>query len=98
MLEFIKNKLGYTKTWQVLGISKSSLHRYLSGERRISNNLVYKLLEQLSPVEFEDIVSSWDKLKAPGIVKDNGSIDYSLAQHISTDKSGDIRVDNGCST
>jgi len=33
ILEFVKNKLGFSKTCEVLDIAKSSLHRYLSGEK-----------------------------------------------------------------
>jgi hypothetical protein len=34
ILEVVKNRLGYNKAVEVLGISKGSLHNYLHGIRR----------------------------------------------------------------
>jgi len=33
ILEVVKNKLGFSNAYEALDIAKSSLHRYLSGER-----------------------------------------------------------------
>ena len=46
ILERVK-KLGFTKTLEVLGIAKGSLHKYLSGVRRIPDNVVYRALQYL---------------------------------------------------
>ena len=43
VLEKVKEKLGFTKTCEVLDIARSSLHRYLSGERRVPDEVVKKL-------------------------------------------------------
>jgi hypothetical protein len=47
ILERVKRKLGFTKTLEVLGIAKGSLHNYLSGVRKISDNVVYRALQYL---------------------------------------------------
>jgi len=78
----VKDKLGFTKACEVLGIAKSSMHRYLSGERRIPNDVVKNALRFLTRSEFEGIVGDWGKLKALGIVKEGGLVDYGLALKI----------------
>jgi len=82
ILEAVKNKLGFTKACEVLDIAKSSLHRYLSGERKIPGDVVKRALRYLSKEEFESIVTEWDKLKALGIIKENGAVDYGLVLRI----------------
>jgi hypothetical protein len=40
ILEFVKNKLGYNKTIEVLDISKGSLHNYLYGIRKMPSGVI----------------------------------------------------------
>jgi hypothetical protein len=79
VLEKVKEKLGYNKTVEVLGISKGSLHNYLHGVRSIPDEVVQKALQYLTESEFREIVQGIDLLKAIGIVRSDGTIDYSLA-------------------
>jgi hypothetical protein len=72
ILKAVKDKLGFTKTCEVPGIAKSSLHRYLAGERRVPDDVVRKALQHLTREEFESIASDWDKLRALGVVGDDG--------------------------
>jgi intergrase/recombinase len=78
ILEKVKRKLGYTKTLEVLGIARGSLHNYLQGIRRAPDNVVYKALQYLEEGEFNEIVKGIDRLRAVGIIRGDGSIDYSL--------------------
>ena len=82
ILRFIKDKLGFNETCKVLGIAKSSLHRYLSGERKIPNDVIKKALKLMSKQDFESIVNEWDKLRALGVISDKGIVDYGLALKI----------------
>jgi intergrase/recombinase len=82
VLEVVKNKLGYNKTVEALGISKGSLHNYLYGIRRVPDEVVQKALQYLTESEFREIVQGVELLKATGIVKENGAIDYSLALQV----------------
>jgi len=82
ILEAVKNKLGFSKACEALDIAKSSLHRYLSGERKVPSDVVKRALRFLTKPEFESIVSEWDKLKALGIVRDDGVVDYGLVLRI----------------
>ena len=82
ILEVVKNKLGYNKTVEALGISKGSLHNYLHGVRKIPDEVVQKALQYLTESEFREVVQGVELLKATGIVKENGAIDYSLAMQV----------------
>jgi len=82
ILEAVKNKFGFSKACELLDIAKSSLHRYLTGERKIPSDVVKRALKFLTKSEFESIVSEWDKLKALGVVKEDGVVDYGLVLRI----------------
>ncbi|ADM28749.1 integrase protein [Ignisphaera aggregans DSM 17230] len=82
ILEAVKNKLGFSKACEVLDIAKSSLHRYLSGERKIPSDVIKRALKFLTKSEFESIISGWDKLKAFGIIREDGVVDYGLVLKI----------------
>jgi intergrase/recombinase len=78
ILEKVKNKLGFGEAIKVLDISKGSMHNYLHGIRRIPDNVIYKALQHLEEKEFNEIVKGIERLKAAGIIKQDGSVDYSL--------------------
>jgi len=69
ILERVKSKLGFTKTLEVLGISRGSLHNYLQGIKRVLYNVVYKALQYLEEGEFNGIIKRVDKLQATGIIR-----------------------------
>jgi len=72
----VKGKLGFNGVRGALGIAKPSLHRYLTGERRISDDVVRRAPQHLTRSEFESIVTDWDRLKALGVVREDGVADY----------------------
>jgi len=78
ILERVKKKLGFEKTLRALGIARGSLHNYLHGVRRVPDNVVYKALQYLEEAEFNEIVQGIDRLRAIGLIRGDGSIDYSL--------------------
>jgi len=78
ILRRVKDKLGFNKTVEILDISKGSLHNYLNGFRRIPDDVISKALQYLDEKEFNEIVAGIDRLKAVGIIREDGSIDYSL--------------------
>jgi intergrase/recombinase len=82
ILEVVKNKLGYNKAVEVLDISKGALHNYLHGVRRVPDEVVQKALQYLTESEFRDIVQGVELLKATGIVKESGAVDYGLALQV----------------
>jgi len=78
ILRRVKDKLGFNKTVEILDIAKGSLHNYLNGLRRIPDDVIFKALQYLDEKEFNEIVAGIDRLKAVGIIREDGSIDYSL--------------------
>jgi intergrase/recombinase len=78
ILERVKGKLGFNKTLEVLGISRGSLHNYLHGVRRVPDDVVSRALQYLEEWEFNEIVKGFDRLRAAGIVRADGTVDYSL--------------------
>jgi intergrase/recombinase len=78
ILRRVKDKLGFNRVLEALGIARGSLHNYLHGVRRVPDDVVSRALQYLDEGEFNDVVHSLDRLRALGIIRDDGSIDYSL--------------------
>jgi intergrase/recombinase len=74
----VKDKLGYSRALEALGIARGSLFNYLHRIRRVPDDVIRKALQYLNEPEFNQIVQGFDRLRAVGIVRDDGSIDYSL--------------------
>jgi hypothetical protein len=70
--------LGFTRALEVLDISKGAMHNYLHGLRRVPDEVVYRALRLLDEREFNEIVQGVDRLRAVGIIREDGSIDYLL--------------------
>ncbi len=82
MLQVLRNRLGFSNAYRTLGISKPSMRRYLKGLREIPDDVVEAMLKVLSKEEVESALTAVDRLKSLGLVKEDGSIDYSLASQI----------------
>jgi intergrase/recombinase len=78
ILEKVKGKLGYSEALKALEISRGALHNYLHGLRRVPDEVVSRALRCLEEKEFYEIVRGVDRLRAVGVVKEDGSIDYPL--------------------
>ncbi|MCD6301829.1 MAG: integrase [Staphylothermus sp.] len=75
ILDAVRGKLGYNEACKALGVSKSTLHRYLTGvTKRIPDDVVRKALRYLEEDEFYRIVSELDRLKACGIISDDEEV------------------------
>jgi intergrase/recombinase len=78
ILQRVKDKLGFGRALEVLGIARGSLYNYLHGVRRVPDDVVSKALQHLDEGEFNDIVGGLDRLRSIGILRVDGSVDYSL--------------------
>jgi len=78
ILERVKRKLGFEKTLRELGIARGSLHNYLTGARRVPDRVVERALQYLDEYEFNEVVKGVERLRAVGIIRGDGSVDYSL--------------------
>jgi len=79
LLKYLKDKYGYRPLCRLLGISRSSMHRYLNNQRSIPNNLLEKMLRYIERDELTEILSSGESLKVLGFIYENGSVNYKLA-------------------
>jgi len=79
LLKFLKDRYGYRPLCRMLNISRSSMHRYLSGQRDIPDNLLQKILEYIEEDELMNILSAGESLKTLGFINENGSVNYKLA-------------------
>jgi intergrase/recombinase len=65
-----------------LRISPSTFYRILHRKQPVSDSLFTKLLQHLSEQEFASLVGAEDRLRAAGILRSNGMVDYSVAIEI----------------
>jgi hypothetical protein len=90
----VKDKLGYNKTVEVLSISKGFLHNYLHGIRRVPDEVIQKALQYLDESEFKEILQGVELLKATGIVRSDGTVNYSLALQVLALATKDEYIEN----
>ena len=65
-----------------LGVSESTFNRVLHKKQPVSDALLLKLLQRLTEHEFANLVSAEDRLRTVGILRSDGSVDYSVAVEI----------------
>ena len=65
-----------------LGVSESTFNRVLHKKLPVSDALLLKLLQRLTEYEFANLVSAEDRLRAAGILRSDGTVDYSIAIEI----------------
>ena len=82
ILERVKAKLGFDEALSALDISRGALSYYLRGLRKVPDEVVSKALRYLEEREFQEVVKGFDRLRAVGLVREDGSIDYSLASQV----------------
>ena len=82
ILRYAVSKFGHKRVREVIGVSRVTLWRLIGRKSPVKPEYVKPLLELLSLDEFERIVEGRRKLVALGIVRDDGSIDYSLVLEI----------------
>jgi intergrase/recombinase len=82
ILERVKAKLGFNEALSALDISRGALSYYLRGLRKIPDEVISRALRHLEEGEFREVVRGVDRLRAVGLVREDGSIDYSLASQV----------------
>jgi len=82
ILVHVVKKYGRKRVREEVGISRVTLWRLLERKSPVKPEYVKPLLRLLSGDEFERLVSAREKLRALGILKEDGAIDYSLALEI----------------
>ena len=82
VLEYVVSKVGREKVQEALKISRITMWRLLSKQVRVDDNKLRILLSLITQREFEDLVSAKNRLRALGILRDDGSVDYGLALEV----------------
>lgn len=82
ILKYVVEKYGRKRVLEETGISRITLWRLLEKVSPVKPEYVKPLLKLLTREEFESLISAREKLRALGIVRDDGTVDYSLALEI----------------
>jgi DNA-binding transcriptional ArsR family regulator len=82
ILKRVKAKLGFNEALSALDISRGALSYYLRGLRKTPDEVVSKAPQYLEERKFHEVVKGVDRLRAVGLVREDGSIDYSLVSQI----------------
>ena len=84
ILRFAVEKHGKQAVMKALGVSRVTLWRYLNGRQEIPDDKILALFSSglVSRGEFESLVAATERLRALGILREDGSIDYGLALEV----------------
>jgi len=82
ILKYVVEKYGKGKVLEETGISRVTLWRLLERRSPVRPEYVRPLLKLLTHEEFEGLVAARERLKALGILRDDGTVDYSLALEV----------------
>ncbi|MEM4971023.1 MAG: integrase [Sulfolobales archaeon] len=82
ILKYLDEKYGHRKILEETGLSRVTLWRLLEKKSPVKPEYVKPLLKLLTQEEFERLVSARDRLKSMGILREDGTVDYSLALEI----------------
>ena len=84
ILHYAVNKHGRQAVMKALGVSRITLWRYMSGAQEIPDDKLLALfsLGLVSRSEFEQLVAARERLRALGIVREDGAVDYGLALEV----------------
>ena len=82
ILTYVVEKYGRKRVREEAGISRVTLWRLLNRKSPVRPEYVKSLLKLLSREEFERLAAARERLIALGILRDDGTIDYSLALEI----------------
>ncbi|MEM1842696.1 MAG: integrase [Ignisphaera sp.] len=82
ILSYLVEKYGKKKVMEEVGISRVTLWRLLNRVSPVDPEYIAPLLKLLTQTEFESLVLAKNRLRSLGIMRDDGTIDYSLVLEI----------------
>ncbi len=82
LLRYLVSTRGEKEARKILGVSSSTLYRLLKRQVRLTDDNLKRILEALEPEEFEKIAGTEEKLRALGVLDNNGAIDYAIVLEI----------------
>ncbi len=82
ILEFVISKVGKQEVQKVLGVSRYTIYRMLKGQVGIDDGKLVRLLNLITPHEFQEVLSSRKLLEGMGIVRSDGTVNYPIIMEI----------------
>jgi len=82
LLEYAVNKLGKDRVQQALNVSRYTMWRLLNRKIRVDDVKLKTILSLITPREFEEALGAEKRLIASGVVREDGTVDYSTAIEI----------------
>ena len=82
VLEYLVNKLGRHKIQETLGVSRVTMWRLMNKQQRIDDEKIRALLSLMTEQEFREVLGARRVLEALGVVRSDGTINYSVAVEI----------------
>jgi len=94
ILKYVVERFGKEKVLEEAGVSRVTLWRLMNRKSPIKDEYIRPLLRLLTREEFEKLVTARERLKALGILKDDGTVDYGLALEVLALASSDEYLKN----
>ena len=82
VLEYVVGRVGKEKVMEALGISRITLWRLMSRQQRVDDGKLKALLSLITEQEFREVLGARRALEALGVVRPDGTINYSVAVEI----------------
>ena len=89
ILEYVVNKVGRDRVQAAFGITRYTMWRLLKKRVRIDDDKLKIFLGFLTPQEFQEVLSSHKLLEGIGVVRRDGTINYSIVMEILKEASRD---------
>ena len=94
ILEYVVGKVGRAKAQEMLRVSRVTMWRLMNRQVRVDDGKLRILLGLITQREFASLVSARDRLRALGVLREDGSIDYGLALEVLALASSDEYLKN----
>ncbi|MCC6014816.1 MAG: integrase [Desulfurococcaceae archaeon] len=82
LLRYAVDRYGADRVLEALGVSKVTLWRLLNSKSPVDNEKLLRVLQLLTPAEFESAVGAAKRLVAAGILRKDGTVDYAAALEV----------------
>ncbi|MEM0196728.1 MAG: hypothetical protein QXK66_03750, partial [Sulfolobales archaeon] len=82
VLLYAVSKLGRDRVRGLLGVSRVTMWRLEKGLTAVDDEKLVKLLSLVTQREFEEVLGAYRRLKVAGVIRDDGTVDYSAALEV----------------
>ena len=82
LLEYVISKVGKDKVQSAFGVSRYTMWRLLKKQVKVDDNKLRILLDFITSQEFQEVLSSRKLLEGIGVVRKDGTINYSIVMEI----------------